>query len=63
MLQNILKINGVQKLDKNQKQSLSGGFGNQRGCYQNGAFCCSTASPSGPFCAAGRCGSNGCLFY
>ncbi len=60
MLKNILKIDGVQQLDKTEQKRLQGGGSR---CYQQGRLCCSTANPNGVFCELGRCGTWGCVWY
>ncbi|WP_378183675.1 hypothetical protein [Aquimarina sp. SS2-1] len=46
MLQNILELQGAQKLNNNQKRSINGGMLSAgSGCNNNGdAICCGTAS-------------------
>lgn len=48
MLKNILKLDGAQKLSKNEQKSINGGF---IGCFNNSPNIC----PIGQCCLGGRC--------
>ncbi len=63
MLKNILKIEGVQEMNKTEQKSLQGGGGSgpcSGGCYQKQGMCCIASTN---FCDAGNCTSRGCVFY
>jgi len=61
MLKNILEINGVQELGKNQQLEIQGG--RTSSCYVNRGLCCVTAG-NYELCEPGRCLPNGgCLWY
>ncbi|MFD2563065.1 hypothetical protein [Aquimarina rubra] len=59
MLKNILKIEGVQELDKTEQKLLQGGLG-WRPCTQNQGLCC---QGGGSQCYAGVCTRRGCFYY
>ncbi|WP_299433956.1 hypothetical protein [uncultured Aquimarina sp.] len=64
MLKNILKIEGIQTLNKIEQKSLQGGrYGGNGACFYKNGQCCDTSSPNGVFCEAGRCTTYGCLWY
>ncbi len=65
MLKNILNLEGVQKLNKEEQKSLQGGKrGGGAFCfYDSQGRCCSTRRPDGVFCEYGRCGRWGCVWY
>lgn len=64
MLRNILNLEGVQQLNKEQQKSLQGGARTSgSACFYKNGQCCDTSSPNGVFCEAGRCTTYGCLWY
>ncbi len=63
MLKNILNLEGVKKLNKNEQKSLEGGRTPNGPCFYKNGQCCDTSSPNGVFCEAGRCGQWGCIWY
>lgn len=66
MLKNILKLNGVQKLNKTEQKSLHGGRNGNGRCFRKNGLCCDTSRPAGPggiLCEPGRCTTFGCLWY
>lgn len=64
MLKNILNLDGVQKLNKEQQKSLEGG-GTGGACFYKGGLCCDTSRiyPFGIPCEPGICRSGGCSWY
>ncbi len=56
MLKNILKIEGVQEMNKTEQKSLQGGK-RWRPCTQEGGRCCQSGA-----CYFGSCTHKGCLW-